>query len=142
VNGSVPLELFWELAVDAVAPAAEVEVGVVEEEVGVAEAEAELGVTPLPLALDAAPAAARDDEGPEPLGEDVAGVVDGCAVLVPVEPLSGSTYCWSPAEVPVPWASALEPGTTPAPKALSTSETVTSAGGRPRISRKRPNRWN
>jgi hypothetical protein len=131
VNGSVPLELLGELVpgAEALAGAAEVELGVAEGEVAV------------PLALDAA-VAARDDEGPEALGEDLAGVVDGRAVLVPVEPLRGSTYCWSPAEVPVPWASALEPGTTPAPEALSTSETVTSAAEQPRISRIRPNRWN
>jgi hypothetical protein len=135
VNGSVPLEPFWELVLDVLAPA-----GVAEVEVGVAEAE--VGVVPLPLALDAAPAAAGDDEGPEALGEDVAGVVDGCAVLVPVEPLSGSTYCWSPAEVPVPWASAIEPGTTPAPTAFSISNTVTSVPEQAGIWRTRANRWN
>ena len=58
-----------------------------------------------------------------------AGVVEaGGAVVVAVVVVSGSTYCWSPAEVPVPEASAV---------AVTSSPSTASAAEQARIWRRR-----
>ena len=69
----------------------------------------------------AAAADALDDEGELGAGADdvVDGVVDVAVLL-----LSGSVYCWSPADVPVPEASAV---------AVTSSATAASAAVQPRI---------
>lgn len=48
----------------------------------------------------------EDEVVDELVAGDAGGVVEECVVVAGVVFVSGSTYCWSPAEVPVPEASA------------------------------------
>jgi hypothetical protein len=95
VKGSVPLEL----ADEVVAVGVLVLVPVV-----LAELELELEVAELALGVD--------DGAGVVLGK-VACDVDAGEVAVGVLLVNGSTYCWSPADVPVPDASALPLASSP-----------------------------
>jgi len=113
VNGSVPLELADEVVGGGVlALVAEVP----------AELELELEVAELALEVD--------DGAGVVLGEVVGDVVVG-ELAVGVLVVNGSTYCWSPADVPVPDASAL---------ALASRPTAASAAKGARIWRTRRTR--